>query len=119
MLCELPNPIQSDGVDTLQREYPSAVFLNRETLFVADGHGSLYALLVGDTGPASLCAPVEVATPPVYGSSQCGVPFRVHSVAPLTEGNAVVVLSAKHTPKPRLRQQMDRNRLMSGSTCGA
>ena len=99
VLCELPQPIQSDAVESLQREYPSAAFLDAETLFVADGYGSLYAISAADAGPASLFKPIAVATPMVRGSSELTLPFRIHRVASPSDGYAAVVLSAKHYPE--------------------
>ncbi|EPS99880.1 hypothetical protein FOMPIDRAFT_1024024, partial [Fomitopsis schrenkii] len=89
LLYELLKPIISPDVDAPQREYPSAGFLNATSLFVSDGYGTLYALLIPSTGSA-----IE--------ARQGVVPFRIHNVAQTTEEEAVLILSSKHYPKETL-----------------
>ncbi|RPD62409.1 hypothetical protein L226DRAFT_504266 [Lentinus tigrinus ALCF2SS1-7] len=99
ILYELPRPIQSSGVETLQREYPSAAFVDATSLFVSDGYGTLYALRLCDSGPAELLTTYELSIPDAYGSSQSTVPFRLHHAVVPEANLAVVVLSSKHYPK--------------------
>ncbi|TFK91115.1 hypothetical protein K466DRAFT_644078 [Polyporus arcularius HHB13444] len=99
VLYELPRPIQSSEVETVQREYPSAAFVDATSLFVSDGYGTLYALRLGDTGPAELLATYELIIPDAYGSSQSTVPFRLHHAVVSEANQAVVVLSSKHYPR--------------------
>lgn len=99
MLYELPKPVQSSAVETLQREYPSAAFVDTSSLFVSDGYGSLYALRLGDAGPAELLATYDLSIPEEYDSAHSAVPFRLHhAVTPDTQ-STVVVLSCKHYPR--------------------
>ncbi|TBU28586.1 hypothetical protein BD311DRAFT_758024 [Dichomitus squalens] len=99
ILYELPRPVQSSAVESLQREYPSAAFVDAASLFVADGHGSLYALRVADSGPAELLATYELTIPEAYESSQTSVPFRLHQAINPDGLRAALVLSSKHYPK--------------------
>ncbi|KAH9922775.1 uncharacterized protein BXZ73DRAFT_51304 [Epithele typhae] len=93
VLCELPKPIQTDGAELLQREYPSLAFLNSTTLFVADGYGSLYALSLPDGAPPTLSAPIDLN---LDEHGQAEIPFRLHQVASRDGTVAVALLSAKH-----------------------
>ena len=86
-------------METLQREYPSAAFVDATSLFVSDGYGTLYALRVGDSGAAELLATYELSIPDAYDSSQSTVPFRVHHAVVPEANQAVVVLSSKYYPK--------------------
>ncbi|KAI0661902.1 hypothetical protein C8Q70DRAFT_1043158 [Cubamyces menziesii] len=98
VLYELPRPIQSSEVESLQREYPSAAFADTNSLLVADGYGTLYALRVGDVGPAELLASYELSIPPTYESAQSSVPFRLHQAVSPDGQRIVAVLSSKHYP---------------------
>ncbi|KAI0761951.1 hypothetical protein BD413DRAFT_606909 [Trametes elegans] len=99
VLSELPRPIQSVEAETLQREYPSAAFVDATSLLVSDGYGTLYALRIGDTGSAELLASYELSIPPTYESARPSVPFRLHqAVSPDGQG-IVAVISSKHYPK--------------------
>ncbi|KAI9058335.1 hypothetical protein FKP32DRAFT_1597420 [Trametes sanguinea] len=99
VLCELPRPIQSSAVDSLQREYPSAAFVDATSLLVADGYGTLYALRLGDVGPAEVLASYELSIPAAYESSQTSVPSRLHQAISPDGQNIIAVLSSKHYPK--------------------
>ncbi|KAI0648066.1 hypothetical protein C8Q79DRAFT_906257 [Trametes meyenii] len=99
VVYELPRPIQSAAVESLQREYPSAVFVYAASLFVADGYGALYALRIEDDGPAELLAAYELAIPTQFESAQASAPFRLHQVASVNGQGVVAVLSSKHYPK--------------------
>ena len=95
----MPKPIQSSVVESLQREYSSAAFVDASSLFVSDGQGSLYALRVGDIGPAELLATYKLAIPAVYESSQNSVPFRLHQAVATDGRSSTLVLSSKYYPK--------------------
>ncbi|KAI8978686.1 hypothetical protein BD414DRAFT_465693 [Trametes punicea] len=99
VLCELPRPIQSSALDSLQREYPSAAFVDATSLLIADGYGALYALRVGDVGPAEVLASYGLSIPIAYESAQSSVPFRLHQAVSADGQNIVAVLSSKHYPK--------------------
>ncbi|PIL22551.1 hypothetical protein GSI_15240 [Ganoderma sinense ZZ0214-1] len=100
VIYELPKPIQSAAVESLQREYPSAAFVDSSSLFVSDGQGSLYALRIADIGPAELLATYELAIPAAYESSQTAVPFRMHQAVATADGRtAILVLSSKYYPR--------------------
>ncbi|KAI0712185.1 hypothetical protein C8Q76DRAFT_797062 [Earliella scabrosa] len=99
VLYELPRPIQSSQVETLQREYPSAAFVDPNSLFISDGYGSLYALRLGDNGPAELLGTYELSIPDAFESAQRAVPFRLHQAVAADPHGVVVVLSSKHYPK--------------------
>ena len=74
--------------------------MDNSFLFVSDGQGSLYALRIGDVGPAELLATYELTIPAVYESSQSSVPFRLHQAIATADGRtAVLVLSSKHYHK--------------------
>ncbi|KAI0670798.1 hypothetical protein C8Q78DRAFT_973869 [Trametes maxima] len=96
---ELPRPIQSTAVESLQREYPSAVFVDATSLFVADGYGSLYALRIEGDRSAELLAAYKLAIPAETGSAQASAPFRLHRAASVSGQGVVVVLSSKHYPQ--------------------
>ncbi|KZT73786.1 hypothetical protein DAEQUDRAFT_354264 [Daedalea quercina L-15889] len=98
LLYELPKPIISPEADPPQREYPSVGFLDASSIFVSDGHGTLYALTIPNAGPAELVGTFELAIPATYGSSRSAVPFRIHHVAQTAPDTAIVVLSSKHYP---------------------
>ncbi|KAI0354943.1 hypothetical protein OH77DRAFT_1590313 [Trametes cingulata] len=99
VLYELPRPIQSAEAETLQREYPSAAFVDATSLLVADGYGTLYAFRLGDTGSTELLAGYELAIPSAYESSRSSVPFRLHQAVSPDGQSIVAVLSSKHYPK--------------------
>ncbi|KAH9854666.1 hypothetical protein C2E23DRAFT_867262 [Lenzites betulinus] len=99
VLYELPRPIQTDAAETLQREYPSAAFVDATSLLVSDGYGTLYALRLSDSGPAELLASYELAIPDTYESAQSSVPFRLHQAVSPDGHRIIAVLSSKHYPK--------------------
>ncbi|OBZ69000.1 NudC domain-containing protein 1 [Grifola frondosa] len=99
VLYELPKPIQSSAVETPQREYPSAAFVDDTSLFISDGCGNLYALRLTDTGAAELLSVFELSIPPAYASARSSVPFRIHDAVQVATGAAVVILSSKHYPE--------------------
>jgi CS domain len=85
--------MQTQESDPFQREYPSSVFVDEQTLICADGHGTLHVLTMPSIGSAKLLG--------VYGlpsslrpSSSSHTPFRLHS-AYSADGQAVAVLSFK------------------------
>ncbi|TCD66614.1 hypothetical protein EIP91_001124 [Steccherinum ochraceum] len=90
--------IQTSGQDLPQREYPSAVFLDEETLVVSDGYGSAYLLKLAQSGPAQLINTFELVIPDLYESARPNGPFRIHSATHGTGESAVVILSAKYYP---------------------
>ncbi|KAI0822263.1 hypothetical protein BC628DRAFT_1327771 [Trametes gibbosa] len=99
VLYELPQPIQTDAAQTLQREYPSAAFVDPTSLLVSDGYGTLYAFRVGTSGPAELLAAYELSIPTEYESVQSSVPFRLHQAVDPGPQTILAVLSSKHYPK--------------------
>ncbi|EIW59480.1 uncharacterized protein TRAVEDRAFT_166874 [Trametes versicolor FP-101664 SS1] len=98
VVCELPRPILSAAAETLQREYPSAAFVDATSLLVADGYGALYAFRLGDSGAAELLASYELAIPPAYESAHPSVPFRLHQAISPDGQSILTVLSSKHYP---------------------
>ncbi|KAG2361709.1 hypothetical protein BDR07DRAFT_1358606 [Suillus spraguei] len=76
------------------REYPSAVFLDASTAFVADGQGALYILGLPAEGVATILGCFELSDNTQTPHS-APTPFRIHSVARLSDGAAIALLSSR------------------------
>ncbi|KAI0086501.1 hypothetical protein BDY19DRAFT_995792 [Irpex rosettiformis] len=100
VIYEIPRVLQSADSEGPHREYPSAAFLDEETLLVSDGNGALYVLQVGQTGQGTLLNSYELKIPEEYKSLYPSVPFRVHLARRGLENTCVTVLSAKHYAAP-------------------
>ncbi|CCM03536.1 uncharacterized protein FIBRA_05670 [Fibroporia radiculosa] len=106
-VCELPKSVESPETQSLQREYPSAAFLDSSSLFVADGHGLLYALRIVSSAPAEISGTFKLSIPAIYGSSQAVVPFRIHQAALPTPQKAILILSSKYYPQDTNADQLN------------
>ncbi|KAL4080678.1 hypothetical protein J3A83DRAFT_4201637 [Scleroderma citrinum] len=97
VVYELPTSITTPQteLETVHREYPSAAFLDDNTTFVSDGHGNLYILDIPQQGPAQLISSFELVDKEIL-SVTLPLPFRIHSVARVTDGTAVALLSSRH-----------------------
>lgn len=89
MVYELATSISSPETEHFHREYPSAVFLDAGTAFIADGQGSLYILTIPAEGTANLLGSFELS-----GNAQA-TPFRIHSVAKTSDREVVALLSSR------------------------
>jgi CS domain len=85
--------MQSPESGSFQREYPSSVFTDEQTLICADGYGTLHALTMSSTDSAKLLGVYELPSAPNLSSSS-PTPFLLHS-AWSAGGQAVAVLSFK------------------------
>ncbi|KAI9443206.1 hypothetical protein H4582DRAFT_1807893 [Lactarius indigo] len=93
-IYDLPQPTQTPASDSRQREYPSSVFLDAQTLLCADGHGTLYVLTLPSTNSAGLLGFYEL--PSSSGCSPSPAPFRLHTALSL-DGQAIAMLSFKYS----------------------
>ncbi|KAJ7670225.1 hypothetical protein B0H17DRAFT_1162181 [Mycena rosella] len=92
---QLSQPIQSKTASP-HREYPSAAFLSSSEVFVSDGSGLLYILR--DIGSAAF----ELLG--MYELPQ-STPFRIHSIATMPSGAAIVMLSSRKYGAPAPKRQ--------------
>ncbi|KAK7048344.1 CS domain-containing protein [Favolaschia claudopus] len=94
VVYELPQPVKSRN-DAHINEYPSAAFLSSSEIFVSDGSGLLYILR--DSGSSASFQFLGI-----HQLSQA-IPFRIHSIATVDSGHAVLILSSRmysaSTPK--------------------
>lgn len=95
VVYELPVAISTAQTqsETIHREYPSAAFLADDTAFVGDGRGSLYILSIPARGPATLVSSFELFD---REATSLPLPFRIHSVARVSDGTVVALLSSRH-----------------------
>ncbi|KAI6039319.1 hypothetical protein EDC04DRAFT_3140934 [Pisolithus marmoratus] len=95
IVYELPVAISTAQAqsETVHREYPSAAFLEDDTAFVSDGRGSLYILNIPAHGPATLLSSFDLIDREV---SSLPLPFRIHSVARVSDGTVIALLSSRH-----------------------
>ena len=73
------------------REHPSSVFFDAQTLLCADGHGTLYALTLSSSVSAELPGLYELPSS-LRHSGLSPAPFRLHN-ASFVDGQAIAVLS--------------------------
>ncbi|KAG2129105.1 hypothetical protein DEU56DRAFT_982371 [Suillus clintonianus] len=94
VVYELPAPISAPAAVQVHREYPSAVFLDARTAFVADGQGALYILALPVEGAATNlgCFELSNVTQTLHSAP---APFRIHSVAKTSDGAAIALLSSR------------------------
>ncbi|THH12201.1 hypothetical protein EW146_g7784 [Bondarzewia mesenterica] len=95
-IYELPEPMQTSLSENYQREYPSAVFLNTEILFVSDGHGLMYVLTVPSFGEGELLGTYQLPTNAESDTSPSSSTFQIHTASPVSEVAALVLLSSRH-----------------------
>lgn len=95
VVYELPVAISTAQTqsETVHREYPSAAFLADDTAFVSDGRGSLYILSIPARGPATLLSSFELFDKEV---TSLPLPFRIHSVARVSDGTVIALLSSRY-----------------------
>ncbi|KAI0300295.1 hypothetical protein BC826DRAFT_1090322 [Russula brevipes] len=98
-IYDIPRPSQTPASDlSSQREYPSSVFADAQTLICADGDGTLHVLTLSlsPIDPARLLGVYQLpSTPNILSSSSLPIPFRLHAARRSADGQAVVVLSFK------------------------
>ncbi|KAG2037813.1 hypothetical protein BDR03DRAFT_992416 [Suillus americanus] len=99
VVYELPTPISAPASVQVHREYPSAVFLDAMTAFVADGQGALYILGVPAEGVATTLGCFELSDNTQTPHS-APTPFRIHSVAKLSDSAAIALLSSRFYGDP-------------------
>ncbi|KAG2112237.1 uncharacterized protein F5147DRAFT_744547 [Suillus discolor] len=95
----LPTPISAPAAVQIHREYPSAVFLDAQTAFIADGQGALYILGLPAEGAATTLGCFELSdhtqTPHLAPT-----PFRIHSLAKSSDNVAIALLSSRFYGDP-------------------
>ena len=84
--------MQTSSSDAYQQEYPSAAYLNADTLFVSDGHGLLFILGISAHGQGELRRTYQLPKDAFPTES----PFRIHSSSQTSEDTTLVILSMKH-----------------------
>ncbi|KAH9080555.1 hypothetical protein EDB83DRAFT_2503584 [Lactarius deliciosus] len=77
-IFDIPQPTHTPASDSRQREYPSSVFLDAQTLLCADGHGTLYVLTLSSTNPAELLGFYELPN----GQAIAVLSFKCFNEAP-------------------------------------
>lgn len=94
-IYDISQPTQTPASDSRQREYPSSVFLDAQTLLCADGHGTLYVLALSSSNSESvgLLGSYELPSSLRHSSSSLA-PFRLHTALSVDE-QAIAVLSFK------------------------
>ncbi|KAI9465504.1 hypothetical protein BJY52DRAFT_1424569 [Lactarius psammicola] len=92
-IYDIPQPTQTLASDSHQREYPSSVFLDAQTLLCADGHGTLYVLTLSSTNSAALLGFYELPSSLRHSPSSLA-PFRLHTALSV-DGQTIAVLSFK------------------------
>ena len=93
VITELPQPVESSGThDSRRPEYPSSIFVDPDALFVADGHGMLYSLLLsGDSISGKILASYELR----LESAPQPLPFQIHAAQRVLNDSTTLVLSAR------------------------
>ncbi|KAF8073783.1 hypothetical protein FPV67DRAFT_1560129 [Lyophyllum atratum] len=90
VLFELPSSVQSQDVQSRNREYPSAAFISPNVVVVSDGFGLMYALQIKDDSTSEA---IGIFSLPEASS---GSPFRIHSVHSAASTTAIAILSSRH-----------------------
>ncbi|KAF9483370.1 hypothetical protein BDN70DRAFT_990400 [Pholiota conissans] len=93
VIYEMPLPMDASSALNIQREYPSAAFLNSSNVVVSDGNGLLYILPIKEAGDSS---PIGMFTLRTEGISNA--PFRLHHLQRLSPIAAVLLLSSRYYP---------------------
>ncbi|CAA7261514.1 unnamed protein product [Cyclocybe aegerita] len=93
ILYEMATPMDTSGAVTVQREYPSSVFLSATAVAATDGNGFLYILPIreGTTSDA-------VGTFTLCTGGAVDAPFRIHYVHRLSPITTVLLLSSRFYP---------------------
>ena len=91
VIYQLPTPVNSSSFNA-QREYPSAAFINSQTVAVADGNGLLYVIPIRDND-VQPSEPIGVFTLPT------GAPFRLHYLHRSGPTTIVLLLSSRYYPE--------------------
>lgn len=99
VVYELPAPISAPAAVQVHREYPSAVFLDAKTAFVADGQGALYILGLPAEGVATILGCFELSAD-TQTFHPAPTPFRIHSVAKISDSAAIALLSSRFYGDP-------------------
>ncbi|KAG0693180.1 hypothetical protein DFH29DRAFT_816611 [Suillus ampliporus] len=94
VVYELAAPINAPAATQVHHEYPSAVFLDAGTAFVADGQGALYILALPAEGTATTLGCFELSDSTQTPHSAL-TPFRIHCVAKISDNTAVALLSSR------------------------
>ncbi|KAF8501005.1 hypothetical protein F5888DRAFT_1877770 [Russula emetica] len=94
-IYDIPQPAQTPVSDSSQREYPSSVFLDAQTLICADGYGTLHVLTLSSTRDSARHLGVYELPSTLNPLSSSPIPFRLH-VALSADSQAIAVLSFKH-----------------------
>lgn len=94
MVYELAASISTPAIEQFHREYPSAVFLDAETAFIADGQGTLYILALPAEGTAKLLGCFGLSDSAQTHRSTL-TPFRMHCVAKTSDREVVALLSSR------------------------
>ncbi|KAG1822860.1 uncharacterized protein BJ212DRAFT_1296804 [Suillus subaureus] len=103
VVYELPTPISAPASVQVHREYPSAVFLDARTAFVADGQGALYILGLPAEGVATILAALNLLI-----TRKLLIRLRLHSaftLSPkLSDSAAIALLSSRFYGDPEAAQ---------------
>jgi len=92
VVYELATSISTPVTEQFHREYPSAVFLDPETAFVADGQGTLYILVLPVEGTTKLLGCFELSD---RAQTPRSIPFRVHTVVKTSDSEVVALVSSR------------------------
>ncbi|KAG1745920.1 uncharacterized protein EDB91DRAFT_1345583 [Suillus paluster] len=96
VVYELAAPISAPAAAQVHHEYPSAVFLDAGTAFVADGQGALYILALRAEGTAATLGSFELSdSTQTLHPAPTPIPFRIHCVAKTSDTTAVALLSSR------------------------
>ncbi|KAG6333840.1 hypothetical protein ID866_5252 [Astraeus odoratus] len=108
VVYELPVSIKTAQIhaETVHCEYPSAAFLDDRTVFLSDGHGSLYILDIPRQGPATLLSSFELTDQDI-ASPMMPLPFRIHNVARISDGTAIALLSSRYYEEATLANRTE------------
>ncbi|KAJ3509421.1 hypothetical protein NLJ89_g5229 [Agrocybe chaxingu] len=93
ILYEMAMPVDTSGAVTVQREYPSSVFLSATAVAVTDGNGLLYVLPIRE-GTTSYA----IGTFTLRTGGAVDAPFRIHYAHRLSPITAVLLLSSRFYP---------------------
>ncbi|KAI0251999.1 hypothetical protein BJV78DRAFT_1275098 [Lactifluus subvellereus] len=93
-IYDIPRPMQTPESESFQREYPSSVFVDRQTVICADGYGTLHVLTTSSIDSAQLLGVYELPRS-LKSPSSSSPPFRLHAALSADGQAAVAVLSFK------------------------
>ena len=106
-IYDIPQPAQTLASDSSPREYPSALFLDAQTLICADGRGTLYILSLSSSIDTARLLGVYELPSTLNSPSSSSIPFRLHA-ALSADNQATVVLSFKHMKEAHTGTPSDR-----------